>query len=48
MKWRPMEPSEGNIETEIPDKMIDWARSYSYVVADEEPLKLLGQKVRGS
>ena len=27
-----MEPSEGNIETEIPDKMIDWARSYGKTV----------------
>ena len=27
MKWRPSEPSEGEIHTEIPDKMITWAHN---------------------
>ena len=27
MKWRPSEPSEGEIHTEIPDKMINWAHN---------------------
>ena len=26
MKWRPMEASEGELDTEIPDKMIEWAK----------------------
>ena len=25
MKWKPMEPVEGQLETDIPDKMIEWA-----------------------
>ena len=32
MKWRPTEPSEGDMETEIPDKMIEWAHSYGKTV----------------
>ena len=32
MKWRPTEPSEGDMETEIPDKMIEWAQSYGKTV----------------
>ena len=32
MKWRPMEPSEGIMETEVPDKMIDWAHSQGKTV----------------
>ena len=27
MKWRPSEPVEGDIYTEIPDKMIQWAKN---------------------
>jgi len=25
MKWRPSEPSQGQLETEVPDKMLSWA-----------------------
>ena len=28
MKWHPIEPSEGDIQTEIPDKMIEWGHSH--------------------
>ena len=32
MKWKAMEPSEGNTVTEIADKMIAWAQSYEKTV----------------
>jgi len=30
MKWKPMEPMEGQIDTEIPDKMLQWVASAPY------------------
>ena len=32
MKWRPSEPTEGEIHTEIPDKMIHWAKNNEIMV----------------
>ena len=32
MKWIPSEPSQGDIQTEIPDQMIDWAHDKGMTV----------------
>ena len=32
MKWRGMEPVEGRLDTELPDKMIEWADQHGKIV----------------
>ena len=32
MKWRGTEPVEGRLDTELPDKMIEWAHQHGKIV----------------
>ena len=32
MKWRGTEPVEGRVDTELPDKMIEWADQHGKIV----------------
>ena len=32
MKWRGTEPVEGKLDTELPDKMIEWAHQHEKIV----------------